>query len=408
MSNMNTKIFLVSLLALVSVLFLAATVSAADVTTSIDVEVDGINWSTSPAIVVGDTVNIKVEFKSDVNASDVTIEVEIEGDRRDVEAQTKPFDVEEGHKYVKTLRLEVPFDLKDELSGFVSLDVKISGDGYKTTKSEELRVQRESFNADIKSVGVPQTINAGDMFPVDIVLKNIGYNDLDDLYVTVRISALDLERSGFFGDLVALECDDSDTAIENYGVDIDRKCNEDDEDTLNRRMFLEVPYDVEAGIYALEVEVENDDTTSSEVVQIVIENAFSTGNLIVSGNNLLIVNPTNQLIVYRLVPQSTAVVSVSLSESIVAVPAGSSRTVTVDATSEVLGIQTYTVNVFSVDGTLIDSVNFSTSETGRDITSPIVVLTIVLAIIFIVLLVVLIVLLGKKSKKTEEFGESYY
>ena len=412
MSKMNTKIFLVSLIALVSVLFLAATVSAAPPLTvgdTIDsVEVDGIEWDTSPAIVVGDTVSIRVEFESDVNASDITVEVEIEGDRKDVEAQTKPFDVEEGHTYVKTLRLEVPFDLKDDLSGFVSLDVKISGDGYKTTDSEELRVQRESFNADIKSVGVPQTINAGDTFPVDIVLKNIGYNDLDDLYVTVRISALDLERSGFFGDLVALECDDSDTAIENYGVDIDRKCNEDDEDTLNRRMFLEVPYDVEAGIYALEVEVENDDTTSSEVVQVVIENAFSAGNFIVSGNNLLIVNPTNQLVVYRLVPQSTAVVSVSLSESIVAVPAGSSRTVTVDATSNVPGIQTYTVNVFSAGGTLIDSVSFSISETGRDITSPIVVLTIVLAIIFIVLLVVLIVLLGKKSKKAEEFGESYY
>ncbi len=405
---MNTKIFLVSLIALVSILFLAATVSAANITTSIDVEVDGIDWSTSPAIVVGDTVSIRVEFKSDVNASDITVKVEIEGDRKDVEAQTKPFDVEDGRTYVKTLRLEVPFDLKDELSGFVSLDVKISGDGYKTTESEELRVQRESFNADIKSVGVPQTINAGDTFPVDIVLKNIGYNDLDDLYVTVRISALGLERSGFFGDLVALECDDGKTSVYNYGVNITRKCNEDDEDTLNRRMFLEVPYDVEAGIYALEVEVENDDTTSSEVVQVVIENAFSAGHFIVSGNNLLIVNPTNQLVVYRLVPQSTAVVSVSLSDSIVAVTAGSSRTVTVDATSSTLGTQTYAVNIFSADGTLVDTVSFSKIFEGRDVTSSIVVLTIVLAIIFIVLLVVLIVLLGKKSKKTEEFGESYY
>ena len=408
---MNTKIFLVSLIALVSVLFLAATVSAATelVTTgSLDVEVDGIEWDTSPAIVVGDTVSIRVEFESDVNASDITVEVEIEGDRRDVKAQTRFFDVEEGHKYVKTLKLEVPFDLKDDLSGFVSLDVEISGDGYKTTDSKELRIQRESFKVDIKSIGVPQTISAGDTFPVDVVLKNIGYNDLDDVYVTARISALNLERSGFFGDLVALECDDGKGSVYNYGVDIDRKCNEDDEDTINGRMFLEVPYDAEAGIYALEVEVENDDTTSSEVVQVIIENAFSAGNFIVSGNNLLIVNPTNQLVVYRLIPQSTAVVSVSLSESIVAVPAGSSRTVTVDATSNVPGIQTYTVNVFSADGTLVDSVSFSTSETGRDITSPIVVLTIVLAIIFIVLLVVLVVLLGKKSKKAEEFGESYY
>lgn len=407
MSNMNTKIFLVSLLALVSVLFLAVTVSAADFE-DVRVEVDGIDWNDSPSIIVGDKISVRVEFTSAVNASDVTVKVEIEGDRRDVDAQTRPFDVEEGRRYVKTLRLEVPFDLKDELSGFVSLDVKISGDGFKTTTSKDLRVQRESFNADIKSIGVPQTIKAGDTFPVDVVLKNNGYNDLDDLYVTVRISALGLERTAFFGDLVALECDDDDSAVDNYGVNITRKCNEDDEDTLNRRLFLTVPYGVESGIYALEVEVENDDTTSSEVVQVVIDNAFSAGNFIVSGNSLLIVNPTNDVVVYRLVPESTSQVSVSLDQSLVAVPAGSSKMVIVDAKAQTAGTFTYSVNIFDVSGNLVDSVSFTTSETGRDATSPIVVLTIILAIIFVVLLVVLIVLIGKKPEKAEDFGESYY
>ena len=407
MSNMNTKIFLVSLLALVSVLFLATTVSAADFT-AIDVEVDGVDVISSPAIVVGDTVSVRVEFTSNVNASDVTVEVEIEGDKHDSEAQTKSFDVEEGHRYVKTLRLEVPFDLKDDLSGFVSLTVDISGDGYKTQKSYTLRVQRESFNADIKSIGVPQTIKAGDTFSVDVVLKNNGYNDLDDLYVTARISALGLERSAFFGDLVALECDDDDSPLENYGVDIDRKCNEDDEDTLNRRLFLQIPFGVESGIYALEVEVENDDTTSSEVVQVVIDNAFSAGNFIVSGNDLLIVNPTNDVVVYRLVPESTSQVSVSLDQSLVAVPAGASKMVTVDAKAQTAGTFTYSVNIFDVSGNLVDSVSFTTSETGRNATSPIVVLTIILAIIFVVLLIVLIVLIGKKPEKAEDFGESYY
>lgn len=404
---MNTKIFLVSLLALVSVLFLAVTVSAADFE-DVRVEVDGIDWNDSPSIIVGDKISVRVEFTSAVNASDVTVKVEIEGDRRDVDAQTRPFDVEEGRRYVKTLRLEVPFDLKDDLSGFVSLDVKISGDGFKTTTSKDLRVQRESFNADIKSIGVPQTIKAGDTFPVDVVLKNNGYNDLDDLYVTVRISALGLERTAFFGDLVALECDDDDSAVDNYGVNITRKCNEDDEDTLNRRLFLTVPYGVESGIYALEVEVENDDTTSSEIVQVVIDNAFSAGNFIVSGNSLLIVNPTNDVVVYRLVPESTSQVSVSLDQSLVAVPAGSSKMVIVDAKAQTAGTFTYSVNIFDVSGNLVDSVSFTTSETGRDATSPIVVLTIILAIIFVVLLVVLIVLIGKKPEKAEDFGESYY
>lgn len=407
--NMETKKLLVSFMMLVSVLFLAATVSAVTNVGAINsVEVDGINVSDNPAIIAGETVLVKVEFTSDVNVSDITVEVEIEGDRKDVQAETALFDVEDEHTYAKTLRLDIPFDLKDELSGFVDLNIKISGSGYKTIGSYTLRIQRESYNLNVLSVGVPQTISAGESFPVDFVLRNIGYNNLDDLFVTAKISALDIEKSVFFGDLVAIQCDKDANSVENYGIDIDRKCIENKEDTASGRIFLQLPFDANPGVYALELEIESEDLVSSETVQVVIENPFSQGHFIVSGDQLLIVNPTNQLVVYRLVPQSTSIVSVSLSGSVVAVPAGSSKTITVDATSDVLGTQTYAVNVFSADGTLVDTVSFSKNFEGRDITSPIIVLTIVLAIIFIVLLVVLIALLGKKSKKTEEFGESYY
>ena len=412
MKNMETKKLLVSFVMLVSVLFLAATVSAVLPSVGIinSIEVDGIDvLLDDPVIIAGETVLVKVEFTSDVNASDITVEVEIEGDKKDVQAETSLFDVEQGHRYAKTLRLDVPFDLKDELSGFVELNIEISGSGYKTSYSyDTLRVQREPYNLDVLSVGVPQTISAGESFPVNFVLRNIGYNDLDDLFVTARISALDIEKSVFFGDLVALECDEGAESVDNYGVEIDRRCFEDKTDTASGRIFLQLPFDAQPGIYALELKVDGEDMVSSETVQVVIENPFPEGHFIVSGDQLLIVNPTNQLVVYRLVPQSTTVVSVSLSESIVAVPAGSSRTVIIDATSDALGTQTYAVNVFSADGTLIDTVSLSKTFEGRDITSPIVVLTIVLAIIFIVLLVVLIVLLGKKPKKAEEFGESYY
>jgi cobalamin biosynthesis Mg chelatase CobN len=149
--------------------------------------------------------------------------------------------------------------------------------------------------------------------------------------------------------------------------------------------------------------------SSSKIVQVAVENAFSSGNFIVSGNQLLIVNPTNQVVVYRVVPESTGAVSVSISDSLVAVPAGSSKTVLVDATSNVAGTQTFAVNIFSADGSLLERVEFATSGNGKDsgAASSIVVLTVILAIIFIVLLIVLIVLIGKKPEK-EEFGESYY
>ncbi|MBU1252706.1 MAG: hypothetical protein KJ905_00795 [Nanoarchaeota archaeon] len=405
--QMNTKKLLVSFVMLVSVLFLVATVSA-QLAGSVVVKVNDVNVDTNPAVVAGNTLPVRVEFDSLENTKDVTVYVEIEGDRKNVEAETAFFDVEEGRTYVKTLALEIPYDLKSKLSGFYGLTVKISGVDFETEQSYDLRVQRESYNVDVVSVVVPQTIKAGELFPVDVVLKNVGYNDLEDLFVSAKISDLGVSRTSFFGDIVAIECDKDLDSTSNYGVDVSRKCNEDEEDTLSGRLFLQLPQDAKEGMYALEVKVGNEDVVSSKTIQVPVENQFSDGNFIVSGNQLLIVNPSNQLAVYRLIPQSTGDVTVSVSENIVSVPAGSSRTVAVDTTSRTSGIQEYAVNVFSSDGKLVDTVMLSKDFSGSAVTSPIVVLTIVLAIIFIVLLVVLVVLIGKKPQKTEEFGESYY
>ena len=94
------------------------------------------------------------------------------------------------------------------------MNVDVSGDGYKTSTSYTLRLQRASFDASIMSVNVPQTVKAGELFPVDVVMKNLGYNNLDDVYVTARIPALELQRTSFFGDIVALECDEDSTTVD--------------------------------------------------------------------------------------------------------------------------------------------------------------------------------------------------
>lgn len=404
------KKLLVSLLALVAILTFVATVSAQSIGTINLVEVDGVDLdSSNAAITVGDSIRVRVEFTADVNTSEVTIEAELDGNRKNIKAETSLFDIEDGRTYTRTLILDVPFDLKDELSDDFDLTVEVSGDDSdKASETFTLRVQRKSYSADILGLSVPQRIKAGDLIPVDVALKNIGYNNLDDVFVTAKISALGIERTAFFGDIVSLECDDDFDSVKNYGIDVPpRKCDEDNSDTVTGRIFLEVPYGVKEGIYTLDVMVENDDSVTSQTAQVSISNTFSSGNFIVSGNQLLIVNPTNEVVVYRLIPESTSAVSVSVSESLVSVPAGLTRTVTVDGTSNAGGTQTYAVNVFSVDGKLVDTVTFTTTSEGKSTTSPIVVLTIILAIVFIVLLVVLIVLIGRKPEK-EEFGESYY
>jgi len=392
---MNTKQILVSFLAIATVLVFVATASAAQITSDYTVKVNDqavLPTSANPVSVVeNERITVQVSFTSLVDDTDVTVEARLNGDGENVVEETNVFDVEIGSRYTKTLVLRVPAGLKGQVSDSLELDVRISGKEHKSELTEvALKVQRESYSLQIKSVSVG-TMKAGALVPVDIVVKNVGYNDLDDLYVVVKVPALNLQRTAYFGDLVAIEDSNDD----------------DDTDTVSGRLFIEIPYSAKAGIYAFEVEATNGDATSSVAKEVSISNEFSGGNIVVSGDSLLIVNPTNEVLVYRLVPETTSDLSVSLSQSVVAVPAGSSRTVDVTATGSSTGTYNYKVNVFSLNGELLYVVSL-TKNVDSGSSSPIVALTVILAIIFVVLLVVLIVLMGKKPEKSEEFGESYY
>jgi hypothetical protein len=108
--------------------------------------------------------------------------------------------------YVKTLTLTIPSDLDDEeLSNDFALNFKIWNSDYKNDEISdiELRVQKVSYDLDIKSVMTSNVIEAGQSVPIDIVLSNIGYNDAEDVYISVSIPELNIEKKAYFGDLVA-------------------------------------------------------------------------------------------------------------------------------------------------------------------------------------------------------------
>jgi len=213
------------------------------------------------------------------------------------------------------------------------------------------------------------------------------------LYVTASISALGIEKTSYFGDLVSLEDGDcaNDAICNAQGA-----VNDEESDTVRGRIFLRIPFNVESGIYTLEVKVANDDVTFDKVKQIVIENDFEA-NVFASGNDLWIVNPTNKLVGYKIIPESA-----SVSESVVFVAAGSSKVIKVSPQGEAK------VNVFTMNGEIVDTVTFSGKAEASSVSNSVVILTVILAIVFLVLLIVLIVLITKKPEKTDEFGESYY
>ena len=125
---MDTKKLLVSLSLAVLAIFMVATVSAAEVVQSgsASVEVDSIDaYANQVAVVAGDNIAVVVEFTADVNASDVKVKLELEGDKVDTEVVSQPFDIEAGKTYRKALKLEIPFELKDQLSDDVTLSIKV-------------------------------------------------------------------------------------------------------------------------------------------------------------------------------------------------------------------------------------------------------------------------------------------
>lgn len=401
---MNTKNLMVSFCTLAIVLFLAGMVSAANLANIDSVEVEGVNVSLyDAAVVAGDTLTVQVVFTAEIDATNVRIEAELTGTKVDVSEKTAFFDVEASKTYVKTLELTIPYELKDSLSGDFNLNIRIWNSENETEYNTVLRIQRESYNADIMSIEVSQTVVAGELLPVDVVLKNIGYNVLDDAYVTVSIPALGLKRTSYFGDIIAVEDDDND-------------------DYVRGRFYLRIPYEALEGIYTIEATATNDDLDLTESEEIIVKNDFSEGNIIVTSfrqrvatgqdaeYSFMLVNPTNQLKVYQIVTEPGCEVNCNLytraNSAVVAVPAGTSKTVTVTAYAVEEGEYTFNVNVLS-GNQLEGIVTFSLSAEGKQ-SNPVAVLTVILAIVFLVLLVVLIVLLGKKPQKSEEFGESYY
>jgi hypothetical protein len=383
---MNKNI-LVSVLLVASILCAAGVVSAfsfgqvptADFS-NLSVRVNGeLIGNGLPSVTAGDTITVQVKFTSNVN-DNVKVKLTLEGEDDDTVVSTSSFDVEDGKNYIKTLTLKAPSDFDDDsLSGDFALTLEIGDDEFDLG---DLHVQRTSYDVAVKSILTSSTLSAGSSVPVQIVLENDGYNDLEDLYVTVSLPQLDIEKKVYFGDL----------------VNVEYECEDDCDDEENRvigTVYLDIPYNVKSGVYTLNVEVTSDDSKNTATKQVTIENSVSDIAL-KSGNNLVVLNPTSKLAVYTVSYQGKNVA--------VVIPAQSSQTVPIEVPAS--GDYKFDVSVFSGE-TLLDTVNF-TGTAEPQTASPVLVLTVILAVVFLVLLVVLVVLITKKPQKAEEFGESYY
>jgi len=380
---------------------LVVSFASAELATGIETEFNGVELgaTTTMAGSVDDVVPVRVTFLADTVAEDVKVKVYMEGHRDDVSVYTDRFNIEDGVVYTKLLSLSLPSDA-DDLSEQYTLYVEIVSKDDRSDAEYTISVQRESYTFEILSVDYSSKVMPGDVFPVSVVLKNNGYNRMDDAYVVVSIPALGVSTRGYVGDLIPTE---------DY-VDYD-----DEEDSMYRTVYLKVPAGVAAGVYEMDIEAYNRDAETTVSQLISVGDSASTAVLATVKNqdlnagetityDLVIVNSADDIKVFTLNSVSGDALTVSV-PPVVTVGPDSSETVSIAVTAaNDADVGTYTFSV-DVDG---EQAVFGANIVGGSVSSSVVALTVILVIVFVVLLVVLVVLLTKKEKPIEEVETSYY
>lgn len=403
----KNTVYLVTLIALA--VLIAGTVSATDFASISLVKVNGVTGNTVASF-AGSTIPVEVQFVANTNASDTVVSAWISGHKGDTTVETKKFPAISGSTYVEFFSVPVPSDI--DPTEALTLQVMIDSDAgsvvYNTT-AIKLAAQRESYVIEILNVNMDTKVKAGESLLMNVVLKNRGYEMSSDTFVKARIPALGVETSAYFGDLSA--------------VDGTNQANPDKQDAGERSLALRVPANTPAGVYAVEIEAFNDDSVSTMTKKVAVVGAGDDSQVIPSSTAktfavgekatylMTLVNSGNKIRVYNVVVDAPTGLTVNTEDSIVAIPAGSSKTVKLEAVADKAGEYNFAVDV-SADGSLVKTQSYTAKVEGTSsfvgsTGNTTLVLTVVLAIVFVVLLVVLIVLLTRKPKK-EEFGESYY
>ena len=399
---MKYQKILVSLVAILAlVISLIASVSAS----SINVEVSGVETN-DIAVFAGQTIPVRVIFSSDNDATDVRVKAWVSGEK-DYTVSTERFDVVAGKVYSRLMAVTVPSKIDPTEDLKLEVLVESRNDGTIVEKTISLSAQRESYNIEILDASMKPEVTAGNALAIDLVLKNRGTQFSEDTFVKARIPALGIEQKAYFGDLSPVDQSDPDK-----------------EDAVERRIVLNVPANTPVGLYLVELEAYNADSSAALTKKVaVVGGGSEDSQFVVSANSktfaanekaqysLTLVNSGDKIRVYQLVPETPESLALSLDDNIVIVPAGTSKTVNFEVTASKENKYSFAVNVYS-DNELVKRSNFLANvgdKSSAGAGNATVVLTVILAIIFVVLLVVLIVLLTRKpDNKADEFGESYY
>ncbi len=392
------------LLAFVFAVFALTSVLAADIASNVNVYFKDLQLSTNNNSVgyVGETVPIRVIFTATTNAKDARIRVWL-GGNEEISSSTRKLSLIKNAVYNELLNLRMPSRLEKTNEPY-TLRVIIEDSVNQTILTYPVIIQRESYNLRLLSVDNSNSVEAGSVLPVLVVVKNTGFENNEDVYVTVSIPEIRAYAKAYLGDLVAVECEDE-------------KCDRDD--ATSKVLNLQIPENANNGVYEMIVTTYNYDSRQVEKRMVEIRSKKSDLTLfsgsavqeIAAGETknyeIVLVNAEDKIKVFKLDVVSDSALVVS-APSVVTVGPQTAQTVKITVKAKdgaEKGRYSFFVNVDGKRTNFVANVveSSSTSEKWA------IALTVVLAIIFVILLVVLIVLLFRRdNKKIEEIETSYY
>ena len=394
------------LFALFAVLLLAILPSALAMIDNVDVKGSD---STPISVGIGETIPIEVEFYADSDYNDVVIRAELSyGHGKDIRVVSDVFDAIAGTTYMETLNLVIPSSVEVSPPGEVytlSVDIK---DGKGNTIDErdfDITVQKENDLLEVQKVIAQSTVEAGKPMLVNVVVKNIGSDKQDDVYVTVEIAGLGVYNEEYVGDLESVDDDEG-------------------KDTGIISVPIKIPSTALSGSYVMTVTASNGNVEVSKKVGLTVSGMAKesetsdaiptvTSQTVAQGKTALyeisVVNLGTSAKTYSVeITGTDGWASYSLNPLTVSLQKDARSQLNVYLTAQdkaTAGTHTFTATVKASDGWEKQIVLTADIDAARTV-DPVLISVIVLAII----LVVLIVIFAKSRAKPEalEDEETYY
>jgi len=367
----------------------------------------------NPAIERDELITVKTTIVAYKDLKEVKLNAWLSSYRDEIEAETSKFDVFANSTYTKTVTLRIPQDIdaKDDYTIYVKVESKRDLTGTDEARIDS-SIQRIADTLEILSADLySQPFTAGNTLFVDVVVKNRGNYEAEDVYVKASIKQLAIERTVYVGDLSSVD---------------DSNDDDDDEDTRQVTIALPLPLNARTDTYSLEIVAFDDEVSVYGIRSFVLEGKTP----VVPSEGKVEITP--QITSNIIEPGKGAVYTVLInnagatSENFVVEVKGTDgwATATLTPSSFSLGAgQSKIVNIYVVanedaleaDNTFTATIKYGELQKQYNFTATVGKSTqridlkaflLIVGIVFAIIVIVLLILLLTQQQKKEE--ESYY